>query len=120
MSVLIPGFQLKTVTIASGQTVSDAADIGQFTLTGIKIPDDVEGTELTFHGSVDGTNFFPINSPETAGSSIAAAISSVGAIIPLITDNFVGIQYLKVVSDSAQTGDAEIDLLTVRATEGRG
>jgi len=120
MAPLIPGYQSNTITISDGDTVSDAADLNQFTLTALLVPAAMEGSSLTFQGSIDGTNFFPINSPDTAGQAISVTINTAAAIIPLITDNFAGVRYMKVVAASAQTGDAAIELLSIRATGGRG
>lgn len=66
------GYVTKTVTIASGQTVSAAVDLGGLALVGIDVPA-VTGATLGFKRSADGVNY------RTAKDESGAAITWVVA-----------------------------------------
>lgn len=101
--------QVAKVTITSGQTASAAVRL-EGTLRIIYIPASMTGVTLKIHGSVDGTNYFVLK--DTANADVSITISSAAAFIHLGTLNLVGLQTIKLVSGSAESGDKTLTLYT--------
>lgn len=99
----------KTCTILSGATVSDAVLLNQGTVLGVQTPAALTGTEFTFQGSIDGTNYFALYD----GSGLLVSIY-VGASrsIPVDPDMFRHLRSIKVVSGTAEGADRVITLST--------
>lgn len=89
----------QTVTIANGAAVSDAVFIGGALVSGVLMPDTWTAAGLTFQGSVDGTNFYDIQT-SSAELSATAAVDQVIMIDPV---NFYGLEWIKVRSGTAGT-----------------
>lgn len=89
--------------VFSGSTKSAAVDLSSYTLTGLLLPASMAGTLLTFEASdsASGT-FVPIRNDENTDISII--ISSSAAYYPLDPASFVGVRYLKLVSNATETG----------------
>ncbi len=68
------------VTLASGQSVSPAISIGKDRLSGILVPvTEALTTQLEILGSLDGTNFYPIEDPANSVAYYRIAISQASA-----------------------------------------
>ena|SRR5882724_101871 len=100
-----------TITIASGQTVSNAIDLGEMCLCGIQTPSALTSTAFTFQGSSDNSTFCAMTTQDGTAISVTVAASK---LIMLPPANFAGVRYLKVVAGSAEGADRNIILL-VRA-----
>jgi len=92
-------------TIASGQTVSAALDLGDKTLVGLQMPSAFTGVALTFQASFDGTTYATVVD-DTGGSLTYTVAASTYIVIHPTT--FAGIKKLKVVSGTAEGADREI------------
>lgn len=98
----------RTVTIASGQTVSGAVSLGGASLVGIITPAALTGTTLTFQASADGTTYVPVYTTAGVAASVTVAASRYTAVPPT---TIPGAPYLKVVSGSAEGADRTITLV---------
>lgn len=81
-------------TIANGQTVGIAVSLGDNVPTGIITPAAIDGTSLTFQGSVDGTNYYPIYDTTNTQVSVTIGTSRIHYLTPA---NFAGLAFLKLV-----------------------
>lgn len=88
------------VTIADGQSLSGAANLGGMTLCGVIVPSGWDTAALTFQGSYDGINYFNLGYEGTE-VSYAAVAASVWTIVP--PQKFYGIPYVKVRSGTSGT-----------------
>lgn len=98
-----------TVTIANGQTVSGAIDLGEFVLVGLQNAT-LTSTAMTFQASSDGVTYVAVKKVDGNSYSITVASDTYTAI-PM-TD-LVGLRYIKVVAGSAE-GAARTVLLMMR------
>lgn len=102
----------KQVTIADGQTTSDAINLEGSQLAGIIVPAGFDGTglQLTASDKIDGTY---VAVQASASSSSAFAITTTASrFIPL--DNLAitaALQFIKLVAGTSQTGDIILTLL---------
>lgn len=73
-----------TVTIASGASLSGAADLDQYTLAAVVLPGTWSTAGLTFQVTYDGTNYFDLSDKdgEVAISSSVAVASKAIALEP--------------------------------------
>jgi len=101
---------LSTVTIANGQTVSDALDLSRagFSLVGIVTPAALTGATFTFQASADGVTYNAVYDKTGALVSVTVAASRYVVLAPA---DFAGIAYLKVVSGSTEGGARTIGLV---------
>lgn len=88
-----------TVTIASGASLSGAADLKGRKLVGIIMPSTWTTASLTFQGSIDGTNYFNVYD----GATERALIVSTSYYSALNIGDWVGFRYLKVRSGTSGT-----------------
>lgn len=100
-----------TVTIASGQTVSNAIDLGEMCLCGVQTPSALTSTAFTFQGSSDNSTFCAMTSQD--GTAITAVVAA-SKLLMLAPANFAGVRFLKVVGGTVEGADRNIILL-VRA-----
>jgi hypothetical protein len=105
---------LRTVTIASGQTVSDAERCDDATIVGIVTPAALTGIAFTFQVSADSTNgtdgtFVPLRATP-GGAALSFTVAAAGAyqVDPV---NFMAWKWVKVVSGSAEAADRVIALI---------
>lgn len=63
-----------SATVSSGATVSDVVDCRGMDAVAVIIPSGFTGTQIRFQGSVDGTNFFPIN--DLTNTRVAMTVSA--------------------------------------------
>jgi len=95
------------ITIATSTTVSAAVDLRGMTLCGIYFPAAFTGTTITFQASADNVTFVPVQ--DGAGAAISKTIAQ-GQYLKLSPVDFAGIQYLKVVSGSAEAANRTMQL----------
>lgn len=103
-----------TVTIASGQTTSDALQLNAATILTVALPAAFTGTGVTFLGSFDGATYFAV--VDTAGADIGATGLAAGDSFPVDPVVFLGYRYVKVVSNAAE-GGARVVTLSCRIVE---
>lgn len=87
------GFSIVSATIKNGASLSDVT-AGQQHLVGIQMPAAWDAAALTFAGSVDGTNFFPVY--DQLGNEVMlpnVAASTYVAVPPMLLPR---VPYLKV------------------------
>lgn len=100
-----------SVTIANGATVSDSHYFGDEVLSGIVTPASMTGTTLTFQVSDDNTTFFTLYDSTNVAISVTISSSRAYALNPL---DFIGWQYMKIVSGTAETG---AKIITIEKTK---
>ncbi len=103
-----PSTTYQDVTIASGETESDAIDTSGLVIIGIETPTLTSST-LTFKVlSRDGVTYVPVS--DDAGTLYDVTISRVGysALDPSV---MVGLQQLKIVGDSAEGADRTLRIV---------
>lgn len=93
------------VTIANGQTTSDAASDDRATLVALVTPAALTGVALTFSVSADGVNYATLYKDDGNAYSVTAAASR---FIALDYAKFVGARFVKVVSGSAEAAQRTI------------
>lgn len=87
-------------TIASGQSLSNAINIGELHLAGIQFPSGWDAASVTFQASVDNVNFVDVYTT-TAELSITAA--GANRYILLDPHQFSGMRYIKIRSGVSAT-----------------
>lgn len=98
-------------TIPSGQTKSAAIDLQGPSLTGLFIPAAFTGTVVTFETSPDGVTWYPVYNDDNTVYSVATATKGIYIVVnPAI---FVGIRYIKVVSNAAEGGARIVNLVAL-------
>lgn len=85
-------------TIANGQSLSNAVDIGNKTLLGIVIPSSWTAANLTFQVSTDGITYNDVYDNLGTEKNVTAAASRYIIIDPV---DFIGAKYIKVRSGTA-------------------
>lgn len=96
------------VSIASGGTTSGMADLQNRRLLAIQMPAAFTGSALTFQGSHDGETFATLYS---SGSDVSVAVAA-GKYVAIDPAIFAGVEYLKVISGSAEGAARELQLIT--------
>jgi len=95
-------FKYTDVTIANGQTESEAIDIVGGVPVGYLAPAVMTGTSFTFKVSDDGVTFSEYYN--TDGNQITASVNA-GKRTGLIPYDFEGCQFIKLVSSSAESAE---------------
>ena len=104
-----------TATIANGQTTSGEIDTRGLQVIGIKFPASMTGATVAFHRSpTSGGTFEPVREVDNAGAFNLPVTSS--SYIPLRAERLLGVQFLKIVSASAETGAKTIELVCAPVT----
>ena len=93
-----------TVTISSGETESSVLDCTDGSLIGIISPAIFDNANISFLGSVDGENFYPINYESSPYITTVGTLASAKAysVIPSV---FVAWRYIKLKASSAVAED---------------
>jgi hypothetical protein len=99
---------VRTVTIANGQTTSDALDCINGTVVGILTPAALTGTAFTFSVSADGVTYNTLYSDAGTAVSVTVAASRYIYLDPTV---FAGVRYVKVISGSAEGAQRIITLV---------
>jgi hypothetical protein len=89
-----------TATIANGASLSGAIDLRGTTLVGYIMPASWTAADITFRGSVDGTNFFDLYNQ--FGIEIKHTVAA-SRFIALIASDLASIRYIKVRSGTTGT-----------------
>lgn len=97
-----------TVSIASGQTTSGVITQGNATLAALLVPAGFTGTSVSFSGSIDGVNFFPL---QDSSGVAATAVVAAGAMVTLDMSAVAPPPYLQIVAGSAQGSTVSIGLI---------
>ena len=103
-----------TVTVASGQTVSSAVDIGKYDIVGLITPSTFDGTTVTISAAttLDGT-YYPVAASNSA--STAYTITTTASIFTPISNLITaGLRYVKLTCGSSQTTTATDLVLVLR------
>ena len=100
-------FKYIDVTIASGQTESEAVDCLGGVLVGIKTPSALTGTSLTFKVSDDGVAYVDYYNAANNQVTVGIGVNRRHGIEPV---DFAGIQKIKIVSDSAEAAERKFIL----------
>lgn len=87
-------------TIASGQSLSAALDLQQYSLVGLLLPSAWTAAAVTFQGSIDGSNFFDLYD---SGAEINLGAAAASRYLLLSPSAFAGLRYLKVRSGTSGT-----------------
>ena len=89
-----------TATIASSASLSSSADLGGTTLSGYVMPATWNTADITFQGSIDGTNFLDMY--DEFGNEISHPVAA-SRFVALNPVDFASIRYLKIRSGTAST-----------------
>ncbi len=102
---------MATVTIANGQTTSDALNMGAIgqAAIGLMTPAALTGTTFTFLGSLDGSTYSAVYDKTGVQYSLTVSTSRYIVLPPA---DFVGIPYLKVIGGSSEGGDRILTIVT--------
>lgn len=96
------------VAIANGQTVSAAIALAGLCLCGIHLPAAFTGTTLTFQASADGVTYTAVKST-TSGTALSYTVAQ-GTFAAIDPKDFQGINYLKIVSGTAEGGARTLNI----------
>lgn len=116
MTSVTQGKHFFPVIIASGQTASASAQIGDLILTGFILPAAFTGTAVTFQGSLDNITFYTIY--DSTNTALTATVTQ-GRAYTMNLVNFTTWPYMKIVSGSAEGADRTVTLLVSRALNPR-
>lgn len=115
-----------TLTIANGQSVSDAADLTEREVVGMILPTDLNpsGTpQMEFQASLDGETWLPLNNIEsvlTTQASVPGYAARRVAVVPgnqsgisfvSVGQNWKYVQWLKAVAPAAQSAARTLVLI---------
>lgn len=100
----------KSVTIASGQQLSESVSTDGMLLAGIILPATVTGTALTFDFSLDNSTFVDV--VETDGTAVSYTVTA-GDVVRVDPSGwaFASSGYIKVDTGSAEAAAREIVLI---------
>lgn len=104
-----------TVTIANGASLSDAADLNQYTLAAVVLPSTWTTAGMTFQVTYDGSNYFDL-SDEDGEVALSSSVVVASKAIALEPYKFLRVAGLKVRSGTSasavnQGGDRTITLV---------
>ena len=107
-----------TATIASGTSLSGAADLGTGRIVGLVIPASWTSAAITFQGSADGSTYFDLYD-DAIERTIASGSVAASRFLALSLGDWLGIRAVKLRSGTAaspvnQPADRVITLVTAR------
>lgn len=103
-------FASKDVTIDNGATVSSAIELARDERpVMIQTPAALTGTAITFQASIDGTTYVPVY--EVGGTNAYSVTVSTSRAVALDHRVFAAVNYLKLVSGSAEAAARIIKVL---------
>lgn len=97
----------KTVTIEVGNTESDAVNVSGTTIVGIIMDANITGTSIKFKASTDNITFldYKANDDTPAIKDVEVVVAATTAQwYGLNATDFAGLQYIKLVAGTAQSG----------------
>lgn len=100
-------FENALIAIATSTTVSAAVDLRGMTLCGISIPAGFDGTSISFQASFDNSSFQVVK--DGSGNTLSKTVAA-DEYIKLDPVDFCGIQYIKIVSGSAEGANRTMPL----------
>lgn len=96
-----------TATIASGGTTSGAIEVPNGQPVGLFLPSALTGTAMTFTAaSSENGSFIAVQAVD--GASVYSVTVAASKYVPLDPRVFAGLQYIKLVSGSAEGADRSI------------
>ena len=98
-----------SITIASGQTTSGALNLHGNIICAIIAPI-MTGTSLTFSVSFDGTTYYDYYDQYNSQPSIV--VSSAARYIEIDEEDFVGAQYVKLISNATEAAQRSFSIIT--------
>jgi hypothetical protein len=98
------------VVVALNGTKSAAGDMRGATFCGVAIPAEIDGTNMTFETSIDGTNYYPVLNPDTGSEYSVPVVAS--KITPVNISYFYHARFIKAVFASVQTAARTVKLLS--------
>ncbi|HUC70387.1 MAG TPA: hypothetical protein VMS01_04265 [Stellaceae bacterium] len=98
-----------TATIQSGQTVSNAVQIGKKTLVGVVTPSGWTTATIAFQASPDAANFYPVNN--FAFTGVLSGSITASQFIEIDPTQWRGIDTLKLVSGASQGSTVNVTLV---------
>lgn len=102
-------FQTTSLTVASGQTTSDAINCNGQGIVGVILPAALTSTSFTFTGSQDNSTFTALYN--TSGTQLAVTCA-VSRIVLFTPGDLIGLQYIKLVMGSSEAADRTIQVIT--------
>lgn len=104
-----------TATIPNGQNTSEEINTRGLQVVGIKFPASMTGLTVSFHRSpTSGGTFEPVREIDNTGAFSLPVTSS--SYIPMKAERLLGVQFLKIVSASNETGAKTIELVCAPVT----
>jgi hypothetical protein len=103
--------EIKTVTIAAGNSLSNGVDLDGVNLVAIVMPTAWDGTSITFQASHNGTDWFNLH--DAAGNAITVTVAA-SRYIQLDWQRFLGIRYLRIRSGTAASPTNQTATRTLR------
>lgn len=98
-----------TVTIADGETTSDALDCYGTRLVAVQFPSAFTGATATFRVSPDGETYYSLY--DTEGNEVTITATD-GAMVPVDFRSFLAPRYIAIVSASAEAEERSVVLYT--------
>ena len=96
--------------IANGATESGAIDLSGTTLSAIAFPAEFDGNALTLKASTSANGTF-VDVYEATGVALTIQ-GGASRIVTIEPARMAGLQYIKLIADTAQTGDSTLTLMT--------
>lgn len=103
------GFQTYVATIASSAQTSDSIALNGFGMVGLILPSALTSTTMTFTGSQDDSTYTALYN--TSGSQLSITVAA-SRLILFTPGDFVGINYIKLVSGTAEGGSRSISVIS--------
>lgn len=101
--------EVLTATIATGETASSVIDTAGGSLVAIVAPVGYLGNEMYFQGSVDNQNYYDIYNIQNTRLAPLVKANRMTLAFPA---DFAACTYLKLVSDTAQSQNITLTLIT--------
>lgn len=102
------------LTILDSNDISDSLDLQTHLIVGILVPTTFSGGEISFQISYDGINFEPVF--DTANNLVKISTPSLPRFYGIVPQDFTYLGNFRIKSDTAQTGDSEITIVTRRTS----
>lgn len=93
----------QTVTILSGQSISNNLSLYGTTASGLITPAGLTGTAIIFQASVDGINFYPLY--DKTGNPINIVVDTSARAYPFFPADFFPWRYIRLESNASEASD---------------
>lgn len=116
MTIPLSNYQNKlttqTLTIPSGQTVSNSLNCQGAAVVGIYLPANFTVADLSFYASQSGApgDFWQVANPDGSGNNVALAANA-SSYLPIDPTLSAGIQWLQIASSVAQTANCNLTVV---------